>query len=833
MSCLKTFCEKFHHLGFDDKVYTNNRAMKLVNQSKPDGRIQGIIEGTDPSKHFITCFFDENSKNITESKLYVDKNIKVDVQVTKNIDIEELPQLNLNVPATFDLRNGTYLNKLQMVPLYKRGMQHCLLYRDIIRLMVWAKCVGLSFEQFWSWNKQKEDTLKREMKYRKLWVTRYWPTSEHYIEAVLMKFYPNITKNILTRKLIDNFEYVEKNVTVKKIKGLYLYQTCLNPNTKYTILGSNMGSNKTGSIINSLKNKRCLMITSRITLARNVSERMKQEGLNFINYKEFESKEKFEGVLAKYDNVVCGIASLHYLHSNTFDIIIMDESESLLNTFIQNAETHKQFVGGNWSILKHFIQSAEKVYLMDAFTTRLTIDFIKGIDQQAEIDYIDTNPSEEELKSSRRRIIQHETYADWIHEIITTLKAGKKIYIFTSFKSNKKGVNALTNMLIQEFGWKENQEFVAYHGEKSTEKKALGKCEEIWGKPLVRCVITNSCITIGVNFNTKDVFDNVFCLYNSFVGARDVIQALFRVRHPKSKDMHFLHDKSRYRPNYSERVCEPPDCDTYRQLQTNLRIEYFANNYECGLDTFKYFCSRSNIVFDQKKLRHTIRNNRVEVNRIMKRSDVYAKWESIQDITKQEMLEFGEKLNSDNGNLQMRLQFNKFIFKSKFEKVEDAETLWNAKKVDLTYKLVQFIKYPNFIIRRIYDENCMEITENVKSNLKLNSVTLDEVNSTFMFDMKHKSSTRECDLVKKMINSYFGTVITFETTENDKQKYVRQIIDNKQFIKLKTDKTFLKNVKDILDKLKESMFVKTPINKIEDVDIDIDIDEDDIIEWDF
>ena len=679
MSCLKEFCIKWHHLGFDDKVYTSNRAMKLVNQSKPDGRVQEIIEGSEISKHFITCFFDDNSFHISQSAVFTTSvadqiDIDEEIEITNNVDIADFPQLDLVAPSTFNFydQKTSYLSKLNIIPLYKRGEQYCLRFHDIIRIQIWAKQVGLSFEQFWNWNKQKDDSLKRQIKYRNFWDSRNWYINENLIEAILLRFYPNITKHIATRIFIENFDYINNNnLNIKKVDGMFLNSSCLNPCSKYTILGSPMGSNKTGTIISSLKNKKCLMITSRITLAKNVSNRMMEEGLNFINYKDFESKSKFDGILRGYDNVVCGIASLHYLFDNTFDVIVMDESESLLNTFIQNAETHQKFLGSNWTILKHFITNANKVYLMDAFTTKLTVDFIKGIDCAAQIDYIDTNPSDLQKFTTQRTMIQHETYNDWIFEIIKSLKDGKKLFIFTCFKSNKKGVNALTNMLIQQFGWVENQDFIAYHGDKSKEKKALGSCEEIWSDSKVKCVITNSCITIGVNFNKKYVFDQIFCLYNSFVGARDVIQALFRIRHPKSTEMHFVHDKSKYRPDYSAPLCTPPDCDIYRNLQMNLNIEYFANDYECGLDTFKYFGTRANIVFD-KKLRHTARDSNIMINGIMKKANVHAKWDSIRDITREEMKQISGKLNSDDGNMQMRLEFNKFFFKRNFETVEDA-----------------------------------------------------------------------------------------------------------------------------------------------------------------
>ena len=45
---------------FDWKVYTRNRMMKCVYQSKPNKPIQQIIENTNIKNHLITVFFNGN-----------------------------------------------------------------------------------------------------------------------------------------------------------------------------------------------------------------------------------------------------------------------------------------------------------------------------------------------------------------------------------------------------------------------------------------------------------------------------------------------------------------------------------------------------------------------------------------------------------------------------------------------------------------------------------------------------------------------------------------------------------------------------------------------------
>jgi hypothetical protein len=55
--------------SFDIKVYTKNRNMKVINQSKGDGRIQKIIENDDNKCHLITCYISNEAKNLPEFKI--------------------------------------------------------------------------------------------------------------------------------------------------------------------------------------------------------------------------------------------------------------------------------------------------------------------------------------------------------------------------------------------------------------------------------------------------------------------------------------------------------------------------------------------------------------------------------------------------------------------------------------------------------------------------------------------------------------------------------------------------------------------------------------------
>lgn len=157
-------------------------------------------------------------------------------------------------------------------------------------------------------------------------------------------------------------------------------------------------------------------------------------------------------------------------------------------------------------------------------------------------------------------------------------------------------------------------------------------------------------------------------------------------------------------------------------------------------------------------------------------------------------------LDSRNESFDIRLEFVKYKFKLLFNHESDAAHYWNDGQQLLVVRLSHFLRYPENIIRRLYDENNMKVTDKVKSNMKLKTITLDEVNSNFRFATRHTQSVvKECDLVKKIINSYFGTVITLDKTKDD--KYVKETISKRQYLKLNTDMDFLRNINYLSEKL--------------------------------
>jgi hypothetical protein len=108
--------------GFDWKVYTKNRNMKCVNQSKPnDESIQEMITHNDNvTNQFITCFFSLNeSLPIKELPLEVVEVIEIEQAKKSFFDLALLPKVKLTCPNDLDYDNLKPIDILNMLNLNK------------------------------------------------------------------------------------------------------------------------------------------------------------------------------------------------------------------------------------------------------------------------------------------------------------------------------------------------------------------------------------------------------------------------------------------------------------------------------------------------------------------------------------------------------------------------------------------------------------------------------------------------------------------------------------------------------------------------------------------
>ncbi|KAI9088847.1 hypothetical protein DFS34DRAFT_654724 [Phlyctochytrium arcticum] len=579
MAPVVLFVQQHKELGFDPSVYTKNRNFKCINQAKPNQPIQAFIEGDKEfSKHLIMHDFDYDSVNIADMEF---PHLPTPSIKQKNgtpvgkLDLLAIPQQTLPGPENFARLTATPLDKLAMIPCPKRQSKDALQHDVMWRILVWCYRIGLTFEDYWAWARQREPGVLFYKKYQSAWqqCSKYH-VSPSFVDKLLIRFYPTIQESKVTQNLRQHFILPEEVVLPGINGGFYNWRDISPPKMspsdkkgngkqrrldemmlllettlpkKFTILTGPMGSGKTEALINYLKlygkGKRVLWLTPRITLSANTQKRLEEVGIHFVNYKTIDKKQKNEGYLDTQQYVICSIQSLHYL-STPFDIVIADEIETILSTFGGGATTHRN-IGMNWIALGNIIEKANKVIVMDALTTKTTLNLIKGfirksstaINEHLEVLNTSKPPSPRTFKILTSSKKAPPPFSAWMTLIYQALQVGKKLYIFTPFKRGEHGVDAVAQLLIKAFKWTEGHEIRTYYAEKEQEKRELCDANSIWGNPEVRCIDTNSAISVGVNFDLKDVFDQIFCLYSPVLPSRDFIQSLFRIRHPRNTNM--------------------------------------------------------------------------------------------------------------------------------------------------------------------------------------------------------------------------------------------------------------------------------------------------------
>ena len=139
--------------SFDWKVYTKNRNMKCINQSKDDGRVQEIILNSDFKAHCITCFVGTYSLPFTE----LPEEVKDVIMVSKSkqpFNLGSLPKIILTTPEDINFSSITPEQVLALLPL-NNSFDHTYTHQ-VARFCFYN---SLTFEHFIAWLTQKHNPM--------------------------------------------------------------------------------------------------------------------------------------------------------------------------------------------------------------------------------------------------------------------------------------------------------------------------------------------------------------------------------------------------------------------------------------------------------------------------------------------------------------------------------------------------------------------------------------------------------------------------------------------------------------------------------------------------
>ena len=475
----------------------------------------------------------------------------------------------------------------------------------------------------------------------------------------------------------------------------------INPKEKVYILKAYMGKGKTTQIcdyLNRNKGKTCIFLTSRKTFASSLFSTLSRNcsGRDWLMYLNKKRKEIDDST-----NLIVQVESLFKVKNN-YDIVIMDECESLLYQ-MTSLGTHKDNIYSNIEALKRLLSNAQQVIYADAFVSKRTFDFIEG-GREKKYEY-----HKYISKPEKREAIRFSTKDSFLLNLISDLNIGKKIFLFST------SVNKLQNWIIVKIEASLKKKLKIYTG---GNLKKLENVNEDWIQ--YDLIGTTSCITIGCNFDVKDYFDRIY-IYASASSrnlVRDIFQAHMRVRYIRDNKLCFFIDprpigfntasginemeieksidfrselmKGKYKDNFITIEDDIKRLFINNKVEHNLSIICLEKVFFQYLERCGYQTKTGADIFEEKELRD---ENKIDLKMF--------KYEEIKELTYSELCKLKEKQKKDGLEEIEKLQVEKYYFQIVIDDVgeDKAGILWKlyCDYGKSKFKSIAFQKSPHSI----------------------------------------------------------------------------------------------------------------------------------------
>jgi hypothetical protein len=329
-----------------------------------------------------------------------------------------------------------------------------------------------------------------------------------------------ISQFINKKPIASNHHYCEEHVkSVHPISGTIL------------LICSYLGTGKTTAFIEYIRRtnpRRVLILSPRQLYARSITSEYNctkshlppPVGEPFKCYLDVED-------VTKCNRLVLQMESLHKLsdldNAKPFDVLILDEIEALLKQF-SSTKTMKDVIGCS-NVFWKLVRETPIIIGGDAFLSKKSINTLKAINPQVSVIRNDFPPP-------KRKAIVYKSWHALVHRALTSLRMGKKIVFVLG--SKKKARSFAAECAARGYTYKI---YTGLSENVEQDRLDLANVKEAWAH--VQCLIYTSTITVGVNFDTRDVFDELFAYGTSHGGTvRDLFQGLLRVRFIKDNVLH-------------------------------------------------------------------------------------------------------------------------------------------------------------------------------------------------------------------------------------------------------------------------------------------------------
>lgn len=543
----KTYLE-YDDLGFkfDSKIYTKNRNLRLLGSHKhgqPERPLKRSFYNREsvymPQELFCASYIEPDSVPITCDILLQEPIVK-DLEENKLNEVEQntIEEVIMNDPYIGD--NFTIsCDEVGFYTLTRKQASKCPIcdpekgfkerihdhenqYVTLYNGGIYLRC-------------------HRDTQNRKYFIGRYKASTTKFLQG--KKKSPNEIE--IPKKKKPLCYYPEKirldpsKCTEYKEHIKYVQEYNPKPKVPVYICEAQLGTGKTLQIICYTNKqgtmKRIIALSSRRSFARNFTGEINSDSLRkFKCYSDL----KNEIDLQECQSLVIQVESLHRLdEDNKPHILIIDEIESILYQ-MTSRKTHKKNLINNYKMLKHLLLNAKHIFMLDGYISNRTMDFITSLRLDYEFHKYTMKPEEREMISIPKR-------SNFGSNLISTLKAGKKVYFYCASFAKLKDeflpniLKELPNLRIKEYS-------------KRCPPDDLDNIRETWQQ--YDLIVTTSVLTVGCNFDIgckegeNPYFDQLFCYMNkdSKNLVRDVFQSLKRVRKINDKKLKFCLETSLY-----------------------------------------------------------------------------------------------------------------------------------------------------------------------------------------------------------------------------------------------------------------------------------------------
>lgn len=321
--------------------------------------------------------------------------------------------------------------------------------------------------------------------------------------------------------LFDQPYLLEKNTTIKNndnIVATHINKWATNKTIKTLAIQSPYNTGKTTMIKSLLKEynfKRILFISYRQTLTNEL----------YGNFKGFDFKSYMDGVYV-CDRLICQIESLTYLlngcmfdgvvNAETYDLVIIDEIESVLAHFSSTTIQDKQTI---FTLIDTIISNSRKLLVLDGDFHNRAYDFVKAFGKSIIM--------KNKCKKDIRNFILTNNAKSFSDKIDKDLEDNKKLVLVS-----------MSSSIANDYYVKYKDKYkCVLHFSKSddSQKDNIKDVENYWDK--FDMIIYTPTIEAGVSFD-KEYFDKIyFIMACESTSQRGALQMCSRVRQIKDNNI--------------------------------------------------------------------------------------------------------------------------------------------------------------------------------------------------------------------------------------------------------------------------------------------------------